>query len=111
MRQHLSVVKLAPPAPEIMFGCALVRVLIDCAARNTGRHSREITGWGRSRDLVWIRWAIALVAREHGRSLPQIGEALNRDHTTILHGIRACKGVCDPDYLELLRRLREEVER
>lgn len=111
MAQPLSLVDHAKPLPPIMFGSALVRRLIDCASANTGVSSREITGWGRSRDLVWIRWAIAVVARENGRSLPQIGECLNRDHTTILHGLIACKGVNDPDYEELLRRLRQEVER
>lgn len=108
---HISLVTDIPDRPPIMFGSALVRELIDCASRNTGLRPSEITGWGRSRDLVWIRWAIAVVAREHGRSLPQIGTCLNRDHTTILHGLRACKDLDDPDYLELLRRLREDVAR
>lgn len=61
--------------------------------------------------MVWTRWAIALVAREHGRSLPQIAECLNRDHTTIMHGLSACRSVKDRDFDELVRLLREEVER
>lgn len=111
MRQHLSLVTDDTAPAPIRFGSALVRSLIECASRNTGLLPREITGWGRSRDLVWIRWAIALVAREQGRSLPQIGGCLNRDHTTILHGLRACRGVNDRDFEELVRRLRDEVDR
>lgn len=33
------------------------------------------------------------MARTLGWSLPEIGERFNRDHTTILHGLRAVGGV------------------
>lgn len=99
------------PEPPIRFGSALVRILVECASRNTGLAVREITGWGRHRDIVWTRWAIAKVARENGRSLPQIGEGLNRDHTTILHGLERIKTIHDRDFEDLLTILRAEAAR
>jgi hypothetical protein len=43
----------------------------------------------RSPRLVRARWAAMAAARsETDASLPQIGRILNRDHTTVLHGLR-----------------------
>lgn len=38
-------------------------------------------------DLVQLRWAIATRLRLEGHTLTQIGQALNRHHTTILHAL------------------------
>lgn len=51
-------------------------------------------GWLRSqarkRNIAWPRQIAHTVARRiTGKSLPQIGIAFNRDHTTILNSIRA----------------------
>lgn len=39
-------------------------------------------------ELIEVRHDIAIEARKLGYSLPAIGRALNRDHTTILHHVR-----------------------
>ena len=43
----------------------------------------------RQRQLVRARWQIIALARNEGFSLPVIGRAMNRDHTSIIHALRA----------------------
>lgn len=45
----------------------------------------QILGVRRDRDLVQARAAIACQLRNDGYSLKRIGEAMNRDHTSILY--------------------------
>lgn len=45
----------------------------------------EITGSSRVRELVDARQFIAGYYRDCGFSFPQIGEMLNRNHTSICH--------------------------
>ncbi|MCP4844591.1 MAG: chromosomal replication initiation protein DnaA, partial [Actinomycetia bacterium] len=42
--------------------------------------------------------AMAVLYHEFGMSLVEIGDALDRDHTTVLHGVR----VADPDRVAAL---------
>jgi chromosomal replication initiator protein len=48
-----------------------------------------------------------------GHGLPEIGRQLGRDHTTILHGIRKFRELCDknPVVLQTYRKLRYELPR
>lgn len=61
----------------------------------------DICGDGRQRRIAWPRQEAMFVARQAtGHSLPKIGWVFgDRDHTTVMHGIRAVekrmKG--DPD--------------
>lgn len=51
-----------------------------------------LRGPNRERPLVWHRQEIiARIHRETSLSLPQIGRLFSRDHTTVLHSIRAVK--------------------
>jgi chromosomal replication initiation ATPase DnaA len=45
----------------------------------------------RHRPVAWPRQEFMLAAHEAGYSMPEIGRFLNRDHTTILHGIRQAR--------------------
>src|SRR3990167_200426 len=58
-----------------------------------GITNNELTGFCRSRDLVTARWAGMLIIQKHlAWSPPRIGRAFgNRDHTTVIHGIRQAK--------------------
>jgi chromosomal replication initiator protein len=48
----------------------------------------ELTGRNRSAKIALPRQIIMYLMREEiGASFPQIGQALNRDHTTVMHGI------------------------
>lgn len=56
-----------------------------------GRYSigvRELMSSDRSRRLIRPRWHAYFALREAGFSYPAIGEIMNRDHSTVMHGIR-----------------------
>jgi chromosomal replication initiation ATPase DnaA len=62
--------------------------IIDLVARRHGLTIDLLRGQSRSAPLVRVRQFAMSEARDAGYSLPEIGRALNRDHTTVLHGIR-----------------------
>jgi len=64
-------------------------IIMEVAIR-FGVKYHDIIGQSRTRCIVRIRWlAIAEVRRRKPLlSLPQIGKAFNRDHTTILHALQ-----------------------
>lgn len=51
----------------------------------------DLRGPSRKRPFAWPRQDAMVRMHEEGFSLPQIGRFLNRDHTTILDGIRAAR--------------------
>lgn len=109
MKPVLRLVEAPPPRQRLIFGSALVHQLIDCAARHTGVSPELVTGPWRFRDLVWTRWAVYIVARERGRALTLIADCFNRDHTTIIHGLRAARSLQDSEFLKLVSILRAEA--
>lgn len=56
-------------------------------AKRYGLPLCAIRGDCRKRNLVVCRWYIAGRARKAGFSFPQIGRALNRDHSTIVYAL------------------------
>lgn len=77
----------APPPPPAAVGAQLRELLIaTCEA--FGYTYQELTGPVRSKMIVSARREFARVARERGYSLPEIGRALRRHHTTILSLLR-----------------------
>ena len=86
---------------ERLAHCAdIPRMLADIVVMGALKHDipiRLLRSNRRTPDLIQARWQIAAAARSikakvgaypHRFSLTQIGRALNRDHTTILHGLR-----------------------
>lgn len=58
----------------------------------SGQPEEEILGSSRSRSLVLCRHVYYHIAREKmGLKLCQIGKFFDRDHTTIIHGLRKVK--------------------
>ena len=58
----------------------------------------ELIGRNRSAKIVLPRQVIMYVIREEvGASLQQIGRALERDHTTVMHGIERVASEMDKD--------------
>jgi chromosomal replication initiation ATPase DnaA len=51
----------------------------------------DIRGPRRDRAVAWPRQQAMLMMHQAGYSLPMIGRFFKRDHTTILHGVRAAK--------------------
>lgn len=63
----------------------------------------DLTGSDRSQPLASIRQLAMLAARESGGSYPTIGKALNRHHTTVMHGVRNAREAIRPKRLPPLR--------
>jgi len=58
----------------------------------SGQSEEEILGTNRARNLVLCRHVYYHIAREKmGLKLCQIGKFFDRDHTTIIHGLRKVK--------------------
>jgi hypothetical protein len=56
----------------------------------------EIYGDGRTQIFVRARWVISYIARRSLlKSYPVIGNCINRDHTTVLHGVRSLQKMID----------------
>lgn len=98
---------------------ALIADIVKHAARLTGYAPADIRGKSRVRQLVRVRQAVCLVAREQTRrdgplvllaySLEQIGIALSdRDHSTIHHACTMAANIAkrDPEYAALIDRIR-----
>lgn len=49
----------------------------------------ELLGSGRTRQQAWARQSLWVELRALGWSTPEIGTATNRDHTSVLSGVRA----------------------
>lgn len=78
------------------------------AAELTGFSIAEIVGPGSARDLARTRFAVEWVARtEHGRSYPEIGQRLGRDHTSVMHGVRRAVELrrTDAEFYQLCEQL------
>ncbi|MGI8839731.1 MAG: helix-turn-helix domain-containing protein [Caulobacteraceae bacterium] len=73
------------------------------AAAQEGCEPADLIVHARSRELTAARQRAWWACRElrPDQSLPQLGRFFHRDHTTILHGLRACRA----------RRARDPVER
>lgn len=67
--------------------------LIAEASRETGYTPQEIVGHSRKQPLARTRQWVMWKARQEGYSLEQIGRVLNRDHTTVLHGVRKIEAI------------------
>lgn len=71
---------------------------------------------GKTRQGVIIPWRQMLYTLAYeltGHGLPEIGRQLNRDHTTILHGIKRFNKLCEqnPMVYKIYKSLRDELSR
>ncbi len=65
-----------------------LREIVQRVARTAGVPVDQLRGPSRDRHLVHLRRIAMVEARKAGYSLPAIGRELNRDHTTVLYGLR-----------------------
>jgi hypothetical protein len=87
---------------------SLIWPMLRAAARLTGTPMPVIRGTDKSRALVRIRMAVALVARRQGHSLSSISVALGRtDHTTARNLIEQAPHL--PDVVALAHRIERIV--
>jgi chromosomal replication initiator protein len=77
------------PAPETPWRPLRGARIRDVVARHYGISRAEILGGCRCVDFVQARHvAMYLCVRLGGLSLTMTGRVLNRDHTTVLHGVK-----------------------
>jgi len=74
---------------EIANGPALVHSIVDAVALRTGFTGAEIMGARRWASLAAARQLVYFIANERGVNTPQIALAMNRDTSTVIHGIKA----------------------
>lgn len=75
-----------------------------------GVSEKELLGPGRLRGVLLARQVAMYLARElAGLSLPRIGAAFGRDHTTVLHACRKIEAETDPITQARLRQLRKDL--
>lgn len=65
----------------------------------------DITGSDRRRHVTDARHIAAWILRQDDRTYPQIGAALNKDHTTIISGVRRIES--DPELLAIAAQIRD----
>jgi chromosomal replication initiation ATPase DnaA len=65
-----------------------LHALVEDAAREAGCTVAQMLGYQRNQGAKFARWRAMRRAHEDGYSLPQIGRAFNRDHTTVIYGLR-----------------------
>lgn len=68
-----------------------VRDFVEEVSTETGVPVAAILSKNRTRKFCVPRQEVFLRAHEYGLSLSHIGRVFDRDHTTILHGIRAAR--------------------
>ena len=69
----------------------IVRRAVEYAARQTGFTVNDILGQARDQPLAVTRFGVMAALTNAGLSSTEIGSALNRDHSSILYGVRRCK--------------------
>lgn len=67
---------------------AIVAAIATEVAAGTGLPLSSILSPRRDAALAQARQVVMFEARQRGLSYPAIGYAMNRDHTTIIHGVR-----------------------
>ncbi len=86
-------------SPETIAACqevfnqhrSTVSKIVDAVSEATGIPARHILSQKRTAAVARARQIVMYEARQAGLSLTQIGDAMGRDHTTVMHGIRAEK--------------------
>lgn len=65
------------------------REFIAAEAIKAGYSLASILSHDKRKCIVKVRWDIARALRARGMSYAQIGKAMNRDHSTIIHAVRS----------------------
>jgi hypothetical protein len=91
---------------------ARITDIINAASTLAGMDAAEITGPRRRQAYFAVRTAIAIIAREHGHSYPQIGRMMGRDHSSICHMIyqQDITAKKHPHLPALIEALRDECD-
>jgi chromosomal replication initiator protein len=92
---------------QLTSGRDRVQGIVERVAATFGVKPRDVLGPGRQRSVLVSRQVAMYLAREAAKlSLPAVGAAFGRDHTTVLHACRKVAGAIQGD-AKLKRTVRE----
>jgi chromosomal replication initiation ATPase DnaA len=74
---------------EIANGNIMVRRVVEAVSANTGISVADIKGNRRFASIAAARQLVYFVAHKNGATIPAIAFAMNRDVSTVVHGINA----------------------
>jgi chromosomal replication initiation ATPase DnaA len=66
----------------------LVRMIAHAVSQKTGTKVSAIYGTSRAKPAVAARHLVMYLAHKEGLSYPVIGQAMNRDHTTVMDAVK-----------------------
>lgn len=81
----------SPSPAKMVFKTEVLDELFSRVLRLTGISRREILAPIRESRVVDARFVIMLALRKRGLSSSSIGRLMNRDHTTVISAMRACR--------------------
>jgi chromosomal replication initiation ATPase DnaA len=70
-------------------GLAHVKPFVDAVAEATGIPARLIYGQSRKAQYAQARQLVYFLAHQSGVGFSTIARAMHRDHTTVMHGVKA----------------------
>jgi chromosomal replication initiation ATPase DnaA len=71
------------------YGAGRIKNIVDAVAEETGIQARYIVGLSRRAQVSEARQLVYYLANQSGITSADIGRAMNRDHSTVLSGIKA----------------------
>lgn len=90
---------------------ARVTDIVTIASQLSAIAARDIIGRYRFPEIVRVRQACYLVAREAGHSYPRIAHLMGREHATVHYGAKMAVKRCqaDGEFADMLDELRDRV--
>lgn len=112
-RLHYDTVRRIVGSQEMLRRSALIRDplfsqrALRVAAQAVGANPDQLKQDWRDKPLVHARWAFMAAMNRRGASLGRIGRILNRDHTTVMYGIRQAQKLAEskPDFAALMAKV------
>lgn len=100
--------RLANPDPVVQSS-----VLTELVANFMDVDVADMMGRSQRKSVATARHVLAWALRQQGKSYPEIGAALGRDHTTILSALRSIerRRASDPELARTLDELAETIRR
>lgn len=109
--------KPAPPRPPmpviaafVKSDCPLEKALSEVSSR-TGVSKEDILSPSRDRPINHARQEVMHLLRQQGFTTPAIGELMNRDHTSVLHSLKAYASRVSGDQTFFEQRRAKDKER
>lgn len=87
--------------------------IIQTVCKTWNRSLDDVCGKSRKQDVVYTRMTIAYFLRQYTKlSTTEIGNLINRDHTTIIHYLKACDSEFrfNKDFRNFAERIKEDLQ-